>query len=167
MGNGADLTYPYTHLGTTPEVLGQIFEGKHPAAQELTAAKFPMVILGRDLLVRGDAPAILEGLKKFAVGTNIVNTSNGWNGFNVLHRNQGEVNALELGLDLTRKAEDPKVIFLLGCDNWISPSDIPKDAFVVYIGTHGDIGAQYADVLLPTAAYTEKSGTYGRSWLMQ
>src|SRR6185295_3202392 len=33
-------------------------------------------------------------------------------------------------------------------------------AFVVYIGTHGDRGAHRADVILPGAAYTEKSGIY-------
>ena len=32
--------------------------------------------------------------------------------------------------------------------------------FVVYIGTHGDRGAHRADVILPGAAYTEKSGIY-------
>ena len=34
------------------------------------------------------------------------------------------------------------------------------DAFIVYQGTHGDAGAHRADVILPGAAYTEKSGTY-------
>ena len=34
------------------------------------------------------------------------------------------------------------------------------DAFVVYIGTHGDAGAHRADVILPGAAYTEKSAIY-------
>lgn len=57
--------------------------------------------------------------------------------------------------------QNPKVLFLLGSDNNITQDDIPKDAFVVYIGTHGDEGAQYADVILPSAAYTEKSGTFG------
>ena len=33
-------------------------------------------------------------------------------------------------------------------------------AFVVYIGSHGDAGAHRADVILPAAAYTEKSATY-------
>ena len=49
----------------------------------------------------------------------------------------------------------------MGCDNSIKPEDIPKDSFVVYIGSFGDQGAQYADVILPAAAYTEKSGTFG------
>lgn len=55
----------------------------------------------------------------------------------------------------------------MGCDNNITPEDIPRDAFVVYIGSHGDQGAQYADVILPAAAYTERSGTYGKVFPMQ
>ena len=31
---------------------------------------------------------------------------------------------------------------------------------MIYQGHHGDLGAQYADVILPGAAYTEKSATY-------
>ena len=62
-----------------------------------------------------------------------VNSETGWNGFNILHRSQGEVNALELGIQFKPAKGDHKVIFLLGCDNYITPSDIPKDAFVVYI----------------------------------
>ena len=46
------------------------------------------------------------------------------------------------------------VVFLLGADE----IDIAPGAFVVYIGTHGDRGAHRADVILPGAAYTEKSG---------
>ena len=34
------------------------------------------------------------------------------------------------------------------------------NAFVVYQGHHGDAGAHRADVVLPGAAYTEKSGIY-------
>ena len=48
------------------------------------------------------------------------------------------------------------VVFLLGADE----IDIAPGAFVVYIGTHGDRGAHRADVILPGAAYPEKSGIY-------
>jgi NADH-quinone oxidoreductase subunit G len=47
-------------------------------------------------------------------------------------------------------------VFLLGVDE----IDIAPGAFVVYIGTHGDRGAARADVVLPGAAYPEKSATY-------
>jgi NADH-quinone oxidoreductase subunit G len=49
------------------------------------------------------------------------------------------------------------VLFLLGADE-IDTSQ--SDAFVVYLGTHGDNGAHKADVILPGAAYTEKNGLY-------
>lgn len=51
----------------------------------------------------------------------------------------------------------------------MEPKSIPQNAFVVYQGHHGDLGAQLADVCLPAAAYTEKSMTWvnteGRSQL--
>ena len=50
------------------------------------------------------------------------------------------------------------VVYLLGADE-IDMSRLGK-AFVVYQGSHGDAGAQRADVVLPGAAYTEKSATY-------
>lgn len=49
---------------------------------------------------------------------------------------------------------------MMGADNNISPKDIPADSFVVYMGTHGDEGAYFADIILPSAAYTEKNATY-------
>jgi NADH-quinone oxidoreductase subunit G len=48
------------------------------------------------------------------------------------------------------------VVFLLGADE----VEIEPGAFVVYIGTHGDNGAHRADVILPGAAYPERSGIY-------
>ena len=48
------------------------------------------------------------------------------------------------------------LLFLLGADE----VDVPPGPFVVYVGTHGDRGAHRADVILPGAAYTEKSGLY-------
>jgi NADH-quinone oxidoreductase subunit G len=50
------------------------------------------------------------------------------------------------------------VLFLLGADEYDMRA--MGKAFVVYIGTHGDAGAHRADVILPAAAYTEKSATY-------
>ena len=61
------------------------------------------------------------------------------------------------GLDFAAiAAGGADLVFNLGADE----VDIAPGAFVVYIGTHGDRGAHRADVILPGAAYTEKSGTY-------
>ena len=78
--------------------------------------------------------------------------------------------AYDLGFTPTKSASTtkPKFVYLLNADD-IDPSSIPEDAFVVYQGHHGDLGAQFADVCLPAAAYTEKSATWinteGRSQL--
>ena len=48
------------------------------------------------------------------------------------------------------------MVFLLGADE----IEIAPGAFVIYLGTHGDSGAHRADVILPGAAYPEKSGIY-------
>jgi NADH-quinone oxidoreductase subunit G len=50
------------------------------------------------------------------------------------------------------------VLVLLGADEF----DMARigEAFTVYIGSHGDAGAHRADVILPGATYTEKSGIY-------
>jgi NADH dehydrogenase (ubiquinone) Fe-S protein 1 len=53
----------------------------------------------------------------------------------------------------------PKFVYLLNADDFDS-STLPKDAFVVYQGHHGDVGAEYADVCLPGSAYTEKASTW-------
>ena len=37
---------------------------------------------------------------------------------------------------------------------------ILKDSFVVYIGHHGDSGAQIADIVLPSPAFSERTSTF-------
>jgi len=50
-----------------------------------------------------------------------------------------------------------KIIYLLGQDNLNFDK---KDEFIIYQGSHGDKGAEMADIILPGAAYTEQSGHY-------
>jgi NADH-quinone oxidoreductase subunit G len=90
----------------------------------------------------------------------------GWNGWNVLHTAAARVGGLDLGFTpgeggysaaqmVAKGALD--VLVLLGADEIELAA---TDAFVVYLGTHGDAGAHRADVILPGAAYTEKNGLY-------
>ena len=90
-----------------------------------------------------------------------------WHGFNVLHTAAARVGALDLGFlpGAGGKAMDAMLaggvdlLWLLGADEFDTGA-IPAGCFVVYQGHHGDRGAARADVILPGAAYTEKSGTY-------
>lgn len=119
-----------------------------------------MILVGANTLEREDGAAIYETLKTIANKHKVISEEASWNGFNVLHKEIGRINALELGISSTPTKAASKLIFILGADNNLNPNDIPEDAFVVYLGTHGDEGAYYADYILPTAAYTEKNATW-------
>jgi len=84
-----------------------------------------------------------------------------WNGFNVLQRAASRAAAYDIGFTPSKKASStkPKFVYLLNADE-VDPKSIPQNAFVVYQGHHGDVGAQLADVCLPGAAYTEKGTTW-------
>jgi NADH-quinone oxidoreductase subunit G len=168
IGEAADLTYKYDHLGTSADVLAKIADGSHPVAAALKNAKKPMLILGMAALTRADGAAILAAAKAVADTCGLV--KDGWNGFNVLHTAAARVGGLDLGfvpgtggkdtrgiLDAAGKGEI-EVVYLLGADE-IDTAKLGK-AFVIYQGHHGDRGAHRADVILPGAAYTEKDGTY-------
>ena len=156
IGEQADLTYTYNYLGAGPDSLKQ-FVDHAPASKER-----PMFIVGQGALARDDGEAILSMAAKAAQALGCV--KDGWNGFNVLHTAAARVGGLDLGFVPGEGGLDAKsmasggvdVLFNLGADE----IDIAPGAFVIYQGTHGDRGAHRADVILPGAAYTEKSGTY-------
>jgi NADH-quinone oxidoreductase subunit G len=129
----------------------------------LKKAERPLVILGAGALTRPDGAAVAALAAKAAVELGAV--KDGWNGFCVLHTAASRVGALDIGFvpgaggKVASAMTEPgalDVLFLLGADE----IDVPPGAFAVYIGTHGDAGAHRADVILPGAAYTEKSGLY-------
>lgn len=160
-----DLKYDYQYLGNSGQVLQDLASGKHPFAKELAAAKRPMVILGSEQLQRPDGGAIHTAVASIAQQAKQASgCGKDWDVFNILHRVASQVAALDLGYRPGVQAirdTPPKVLFLLGADeNAISKQDLPKDCFIIYQGSHGDRGAAMADVVLPSAAYTEKSGTY-------
>jgi NADH-quinone oxidoreductase subunit G len=162
IGEPADLTYKYDHLGAGPETLGDLAAGKHSFADVLKAAKRPIVLVGAGAAARHDGAAVLASAAKIALACA---AADGWNGFGILHNAASEVGALDIGfapngggLTAAQMATygTLDVLFSLGADE----IDIADGTFVVYIGTHGDKGAHRADVILPGAAYTEKSGIY-------
>jgi len=156
VGEKADLTYDYDYLGAGADSLLHFIQESKPVGKLL-------VIVGQGALARPDGGAILALAAQAA--QKLGGVSDGWNGFSVLHTGTARVGALDIGftpaqggLDAAHmaKAGAMDLLFLLGADEIA----IEPGAFVVYIGTHGDRGAHRADVILPGAAYTEKSGLY-------
>lgn len=160
IGTNQDLNYKNVHLGSSTKVLSEIAAGTHPFAERLKKAKLPMILVGANALEREDGAELYNTLKLISNKTGVVSEDKSWNGFNILHKEMGRINALELGINPTAVNKKAKLVFVLGADNNLRPEDIPADAFVVYFGTHGDEGAYYADIILPTAAYTEKNATW-------
>jgi NADH-quinone oxidoreductase subunit G len=153
IGERADFTYPYDYLGAGPDTLASVDFG---------GLSKPIMLIGQGALARPDGQAALSLAAKAALKAGAL--KDGWNGFAVLHTAASRVGALDLGcvpgaggLDARAMAEGgTDVLFLLGADE----IEVEPGAFVVYIGTHGDRGAHRADVILPGAAYPEKSGLY-------
>jgi NADH-quinone oxidoreductase subunit G len=162
IGERVDLTYPYHYLGAGPDSVRALADGGD-FADALRGATHPMVIVGQGALARPDGTAVASSLAKLARDFGAVKDA--WNGFCVLHTAAARVGALDLGFvpgEGGRTAVEMAqpggmdVLFLLGADE----IDVPPGAFVVYVGSHGDRGAHRADVILPGAAYPEKSGIY-------
>ncbi len=157
IGEKVDLTYDYHHVGGSPGDLTR-FTDHGPIGM-----KRPIWLVGQGAVARPDGGAILSMVAQATVSTGSL--SEDWNGFAVLHTAASRVGALDLGavpgqgglgaLQMAR-AGGVDVLFLLGADE----IDVEPGAFVIYQGSHGDAGAHRADVILPGAAYTEKSGTY-------
>jgi NADH-quinone oxidoreductase subunit G len=157
IGEKADLTYSYDYLGAGAETLAGVGQSKF--AEALKTAEHPLILIGAGALAREDGAAILALAAKLAGEFGAV--KDGWNGLCVLHSAASRVAALDLGLtpgaggktaaQMAQGGVD--VLFLLGADE----IDVAPGPFTVYIGTHGDRGAHRADVILPGAAYPEKS----------
>jgi NADH-quinone oxidoreductase subunit G len=172
IGEPADLTYPCDYLGEGIETLADLAAGKGAFAEVLGRAERPLIIVGEGAVshaAAGKQPGrdVIALAAALASGANV---AAGWNGFAMLHSAAARVGGLDIGfvphaggvcsadqVGLAGRGE-LDVLFLLGADEY-DMTALGK-AFVVYIGTHGDAGAHRADVILPAAAYTEKSGTY-------
>ncbi len=173
IGEPADLTYEYEHIGTDLEALKSVADGSAKFAKTLKKAEKPLIIVGEAALSHADAGK-QAGRDTMALAAEIAAQygalTDEWNGYAVLHNAAGRVGGLDIGfvphdggvcstdqIGLAAKGE-LDVLFLLGADEY--DMNAMGDAFVVYIGSHGDAGAHRADVILPGSAYTEKAATY-------
>ena len=166
LGDPGDLTYKYEIIGDSTEDIKKIINGKHDFSKKLLSAKKPIIIIGESALELKSGKYIYEELKKFLIKNNSINEN--WNGLNILAQNastvglldlkilQGKNNKLSFFFD-NLKNRKFKLLYLLGSDNL----DFQKnDEFIVYQGSHGDRGAEIADLILPSATYTEQNGLY-------
>ncbi|MGB1022985.1 MAG: NADH-quinone oxidoreductase subunit NuoG [Paracoccaceae bacterium] len=148
IGEAADLTYDYAHLGTDRAALEKtLSRGAGAVAKQAS-----LVIIGQGALREADGEAVLAAAQALAEKTK--------SSLLVLHTAAARVGAMDVGAvtkgGLTAAVKDADVIYNLGADE----VEIADGAFVIYQGSHGDRGAHRADVILPAAAYTEENGLF-------
>ncbi|TRD21508.1 NADH-quinone oxidoreductase subunit NuoG [Palleronia caenipelagi] len=144
IGEAADLTYEYAHLGTSPADLGVL------DLPEIDGAT--VIIVGQAALSHADGAGVLVRVAEISAAHP--------GGHLILHTAASRVGAMDLGAvtegGLEAALEGAEVIYALGVDE----IDLPDGAFVVYQGSHGDRGAHRADIILPAACYTEEQGLF-------
>ncbi|MEC7100075.1 MAG: molybdopterin-dependent oxidoreductase, partial [Pseudomonadota bacterium] len=166
IGNPGDLTYNYTIIGNKTDDIKKILSNESNFSKILSSSKKPVIIIGESALELKSGKYLIEGFKNFLKNNNFINKD--WNAFNFLPQNASTVGLIDL--NILSKEEDKrnlffeklknnqfKLLYLLGSDNL----EIKKNnEFIVYQGSHGDRGAEIADLILPSAAFTEQNGLY-------
>jgi NADH-quinone oxidoreductase subunit G len=160
-----DLTFPYHSLDGNTETIKKIIEGKHEVSDLIKQAKRPMVIMGQSVLKSKSSKYIFESIKQFLEENNQFSID--WNALNVISENASTVGAFDLGIYKTTNGDNEvlkdleahkfEIVYLLGLD---SINFEKKNEFIIYQGSHGDKGAEMADIILPGAAYTEQNGYF-------
>ena len=160
-----DLTYPYESLDGDIENIKKITEDSHEVSSLIKEAKKPLIIFGQSSLKTKSAKYIFESVKSFLKKNNKM--SDEWNSLNTISENASTVGSFDLGLYKTVDGSNEvlkdlenhmfEIVYLLGVDNLKFEK---KNEFVIYQGSHGDKGAEIADIILPGAAYTEQNGYF-------
>ncbi len=165
LGSIEEPTYPYKKLNNNTETIKDLIEDKNELSKKIKNAKKPIIIIGQSALKLKSGKFIFEEIKKFLINNNKINTE--WNSLNVLSNDASTVGAYDLDiLDLSIEEETLinkiknnqfEVLFLFSRDNLKFKK---KNEFIIYVGSHGDKGADIADVILPGATYTEQDGYF-------
>ena len=157
-----DLTYPYEILDGKTQTIKDIFENSNDLSKVIKDSEKPMIILGESFLNTKSANYLFNILKKFLIENNKMSVE--WNSLNLLSRDAATVGNFDLdiinekeNLLIDLKNNKFELVYLLGQDNL---NFNKKDEFIIYQGSHGDKGAEIADIILPGAAYTEQTGHF-------
>jgi len=162
LNNLGDLTYPYQSLNGKTQTIKDIIENKNNISNDIINSKKPIIVFGESFLNLKSANYLFFGFKEFL--KNNKKFADDWNPLNLLSSDAATVGSFDLDIidgsnEVFEKLNENKykIIYLLGQDNL---NFHKKDEFIIYQGSHGDKGAEIADIILPGAAYTEQTGHY-------
>ncbi|KAG0191897.1 hypothetical protein DFQ28_010683 [Apophysomyces sp. BC1034] len=155
IGEAADLTYDYAHIGQDSKSIESLLNGSHPFAKRLAEAKRPLIVVGAGVVENAkDSEYMMSKVAELVEKHKERVFQDEWNGFNLLQRAAGRTAAYEVGfIPSSNEASSAavKFLYLLNADE-LSAAEIPKDAFVVYVNTEGRTQMTRAGVNPPAAA---------------
>ena len=145
VGQAVDLTYDYALIGADRAALAKLSK----TAKSATA---PLFIIGMGALMEADGAAVLGHAMALAEDTG--------GKLMVLHTAASRVGMLDIDATceggVSAALGSAEVVFNLGADE----VEIAAGPVVIYQGSHGDRGAHRADIIFPSAAYTEENGLF-------
>ena len=157
-----DLTYPYESLDGQTQSIKDIFDGNNEISKKIISANKPLIVIGESLLNSSSSEYLFNKIKEFLFKNK--KFTDEWNPFNILSCDASTVGNYDLGIikeennlidDLKNHKFD--IVYLVGQDNLDFNK---KNEFIIYQGSHGDKGAEIADIILPGSAYTEQDGYF-------
>ena len=166
IGDPGDLTYQYKVIGNKTDDIKKLINKENEISKNILSSKKPIIIIGESALELKCGKYIFEELKNYLINNNFITEE--WNALNVLVQNASTVGLLDFKM-LSQQEDNNfvffdklssnkfKLLYLLGSDNLEFKKN---NEFIVYQGSHGDRGAEHADVIFPSAAYTEQNGLY-------
>lgn len=165
LNNIGDLTYPYKKLEGNIDTIKKIINDQHAVSAKIKEAKKPIIIFGQSALESKFGKYIFESIKFYLIKNKKI--SDDWNSLNTISENASTVGSLDLGIYKTKDGSNEvlsdlenhkyEIVYLLGQD---SLKFKKQNEFIIYQGSHGDEGAEIADVILPGSAYTEQNGYF-------
>ena len=163
-GDVGDLTYPYEIINNNTKFYDDFLNKNGLLYNKFLDSKKPMIIFGESFLKLKSSKYLFNKTKKLIKD---LNKNENWDAMNLISRNASSVGCYDLNIisedhekkNIFERLNDKtfSIVFLFGQDNL---KFIKNNEFVIYVGTHGDKGAEIADVILPSASYTEQDGYY-------
>ena len=154
-GTALNLSFPVLNLGVASINLIKFLEGKHNSSVHFAKAKKPLIIIGKSffsIFTQNKAKVLLSALSKSC------KLDNNWLSLNFLTNNAVDTGIHELGIqNKFYKSLDVKFLYCIGEANFTRYSET---TFILYQGHQGNSNLNNADLVLPAAAFTEKSSIY-------
>lgn len=157
-GATLNLTFPILNLGSATKNLIKFIEGKHKTSVFLAQSKKPLIIIGKAFFSIFN-PIEIKTLLSILLKNTLIKTHN-WNGLNFLNNRASDTGIHELGIQF-KPIKNLKLSFLYCIETSNQHLlNCGPDMFLVYQGNQGNFNINNANLVLPSCAFTETTGTF-------